>query len=302
MHTLFVREHNHWAASLASIPWLSDEGRYQLARSIVAAEMQAITYNEFLPVLLGPGRLAPYQGHDPEVDPGIANAFSTACYRVGHTMLSATLQRLDGDLQEIPAGHISLAGSFFNPAEIVAHGIEPLLRGLAHQRAQRVDTRIVDPVRNFLFGPPGSGGFDLGSLNIQRGRDHGLPGYNQLRVDYGLAPRANVFQVTSDAALAAALDAVYGDVDEVDAWVGALAEDHLPGAMVGELVAAVLADQFERLRDGDPFWYQSSMSPTMVRFVERQTLARIIRRNTTVGREIPEDVFHARANGAHLFH
>ena len=33
------------------------------------------------------------------------------------------------------------------------------------------DVRRVDDVRNFLFGPPGVGGFDLASLNIQRRRD-----------------------------------------------------------------------------------------------------------------------------------
>jgi len=289
-HTLFVREHNHWADAFSSMG-LGDESAYQFARQIVGAELQAITYREFLPVLLGKHPVPPYTGYKPGVNPGIENAFSTAAYRVGHTMLSETLLRLDASLAPIPAGNISLASSFFNPQEILDHGIDPILRGLARQRAQRVDTRLVDPVRNFLFGPPGAGGFDLSSLNIQRGRDHGLPGYNQMRADYGLAPKASFAEVTSDAATAAALQSVYGDVNEIDAWVGALAEDHRPGAMVGELVRAVLRDQFTRVRDGDRFWYQNALTVPLQRFVERQTLARIIRRNTAVGDELQANVF-----------
>jgi len=297
VHTLFVREHNRWADIFSAFPSASDELAYLLAREIVGAEMQAITYREFLPVLLGPDALADYTGYDPAVNPGIENAFSTAAYRVGHTMLSETLLRLDRDLNEIPAGNISLADSFFQPQEIIDNGIDPILRGLAKQKAQLVDTKIVDPVRNFLFGPPGAGGFDLASLNIQRGRDHGLPSYNQMRVDYGLAPKADFADVTSDAALAAGLASVYADVDSIDPWVGALAEDHLPGAMVGELIKTVLADQFERLRDGDRYWYQNTMSPMAQRFIERQTLSRIIRRNTGIRRELQPDAFRVPAPG-----
>ena len=67
------------------------------------------------------------------------------------------------------------------------------------------------------------------------------------------------------------------------------------GGHVGETFRAILVDQFTRLRDGDRFWYQSYLRPRLVRRIERQTLARIIRRNTTIGREIGTDVFQAPA-------
>jgi hypothetical protein len=98
---------------------------------------------------------------------------------------------------------------------------------------------------------------DLVAINIQRGRDHGLPDYNTLRVAYGLSPVTSFADITLDTTLQAQLAAMYGDVDNLDAWVGGLAEDHLPSASVGPLVHASMVDQFTRLRDGDRFFYAS---------------------------------------------
>ncbi len=95
-----------------------------------------------------------------------------------------------------------------------------MLRGLARQRAQEIDPFVVDAVRNFLFGPPGAGGFDLAALNIQRGRDHGLPSYNQARVEYGLAPVQTFADLTTNPAVQARLASVYATVEEVDALGG----------------------------------------------------------------------------------
>lgn len=294
IQTLFVREHNVWAddARRRNPTW-SDEQIYQHARAIVGAEMQAITYREFLPVLLGPNALRPYRGYQPRVDAGVENAFATAAYRLGHSLLSPSLLRLGPNRQPIAQGALPLASAFFNQPALTSVGIEPYLRGLAAQRAQELDNQLVDGVRNFLFGPPGAGGFDLASLNIQRGRDHGLPGYNQLRADVGL-PRVESFdEISSDPAVRAKLAAVYTSVDDVDAWVGGLAEDHVPGAMVGETFFTVLRDQFERLRDGDRFWYESYLPADLLRLVRSQTLAQIIRRNTAIRGELQDNVFLA---------
>jgi hypothetical protein len=295
MQTLFMREHNYWARRIASVsPGASDEEIYKCARALVGAEIQHINYDEFLPVLLGPSAISTYSGFQPDVNPGVDTLFSTACYRFGHSMLSPTLLRLDSNLQTIPAGNLPLANTFFNPNEIIANGgIDPLLRGLAHQVAQEIDTMLVDGVRNFLFGPPGAGGFDLASLNIQRGRDHGLPSYNRARFDYGLAVKHSFAEVSSDPLVQARLATAYASVDDVDVWVGGLAEDHVPGALVGELVFTVLKTQFQRARDGDAFWYETYLSPSMVSLVQRQRLSDIIRRNTSIGAEIPDNVFIA---------
>ena len=174
MHTLFVREHNRLCDEIfGENPDFTDEDIYQYARKIIGAQMQIITYNEFLPFLLGPDALPPYEGYNPEVNPGIANEFAAAAFRFGHSMLSPALLRVNKAGKDLVA--TSLKDAFFNPLLIhQGGGISPLLLGLAFEQAQEVDNKIVSGVRNFLFGEPGQGGFDLASLNIQRGRDHGL--------------------------------------------------------------------------------------------------------------------------------
>ncbi|MDH5427270.1 MAG: peroxiredoxin [Nitrospirota bacterium] len=293
MHTLFMREHNRVAARIHHrFPQLGDDAIYEAARAWVGAVIQVITYQEFLPMLLGPDALQPYTGYKREVNPGIATEFSTAAYRVGHTLLSPVLLRLQQNGQPIPEGNLPLREAFLVPWRLTNEGgIEPVLRGLATNRAQEIDTYVIDDVRNFLFGPPGSGGFDLASLNLQRGRDHGIPSYNDVRLALGLTPALTFADITSEPEVQQHLKAVYGQVELVDLWIGALAEDHRPGAMVGELIYTILVDQFERLRDGDRFFYLNAFPHYQIRILEATTLADVIRRNTTIGREIQNNVF-----------
>jgi peroxidase len=294
MHTLFVREHNRLATEMATNdPSLTGEQIYHEARRIVGALMQVITYNEFLPALLGHSALSPYAGYRVSSSPAISNEFSTAIYRFGHSALSPTLLRLDGTLAPIPEGNLALKDAFFRPDRIVNEGgIEPLLRGLASQACSPVDMELVDDVRNMLFGSPGAGGFDLASLNIQRGRDHGLASYNAMREVMGLAPRADFAEVSSDLHVQTRLASVYSDVDDIDLWVGVLAEDPFNDGHVGELAFQVIRRQFERLRDGDRYWYLRLFSGPEIAELESTTLADVIRRNTSIGSEIGDDVFH----------
>ena len=85
------------------------------------------------------------------------------------------------------------------------------------------------------------------------------------------------------------------DVNDIDLWSGGLAEDHVAGALVGETFHAIMADQFTRLRDGDRFWYQNdpffTSDPDLMAEVEATTLSAVIRRNTHIGDELPDDAF-----------
>ncbi|WP_406694128.1 peroxidase family protein [Singulisphaera sp. Ch08] len=282
LQTLFVREHNRIADSLRQTnPGMDDETIYQTARARVIGELQAITYNEWLPALLGPGALKPYRDYDPTVNPGIANEFSTAAFRFGHSLLGDDVEFLDGNGQPI-ADEVSLSDAFSNPALLQTHGIEPLLKYLSSDPSSELDSTIVNSVRNFLFGSPGAGGFDLASLNIQRGRDHGLADYNSMRAAFGLARVTSFGEISSDLDVQVKLQALYGSVDKIDAWVGALAEDHVPNSSTGPLIRAVLIDQFTRLRDGDRFWYQRAFSDSTLRDIDQTSLTDVIRRDSNL--------------------
>jgi hypothetical protein len=179
-----------------------------------------------------------------------------------------------------------LAEAFFNPEYLFAEefgGIETVLRGLASQRGQEVDPFLVDDIRNLLFGPVG---FDLAALNMQRGRDHGLPGYAEMRrIMFGdKIDGWNDLGGIMMAGVADLLNDVYDDVDDVDLWVGGLAEAHVNGGMLGQLFSAIISGQFEFLRTGDRFWYQNDMfEETWMAFVESSTLSAIMARNGVSG-------------------
>jgi peroxidase len=292
LHALFIREHNYWATQLAlDNPGWTDEQLYQRARKIVAAEIQVITYREFLPAILGPDPLPDYQGFQESVDPQIDTLFSTAAYRVGHTMVGTQLLRLQPNGQPIPEGNLPVRDAFFQPGTLVNEGgVDPLFRGLAANRMQTVDTQLVDDLRNFLFGPPGAGGFDLASLNIQRGRDHGLTDYNSVREAFGFDRVTQFGQITSDVVRQADLAAAYASVDDIDPWVGLLSEDYVPGSVTGPTLRAILIDQFARLRDGDRFYFHND--PSLIPLfpvLEATRLSQVIARNS--GADLQDNVF-----------
>ena len=280
LQTLFVREHNYQAGRIAAAnPKLTDEQIYQRTRSIVIAEIQAITYNEWLPSLLGQGAIDKFTRYNPAVNPGISNEFATAAFRFGHSLLGDDIEFLDNN-GLATRDSVSLSHAFFNPDLVKETGIDSILKYLSSDPSSEVDTEVVDSVRNFLFGPPGSGGLDLASLNIQRGRDHGLADYNTTREAIGL-PRVTSFsEITSHPELAAKLQSLYGTVDNVDLWVGGLAEDHVVGSSLGKTFQTIIVDQFKRLRDGDRFWYQNQFSGKELASLQRTSLSDIIERNT----------------------
>lgn len=307
IQALFMREHNRLAEEIAmSNPSLSGEEIYQRARRIVGAHIQAITYNEFLPLLLGPDALPPYSGYDDSINSGVVNSFSSAAFRVGHTFLDPKIPLVDTHGEEV--GAVALKDAFFvRPDRFAELGIDPIqsgidliLRGFATRKHQRVDPLIIDDVRNFLFVdslPTGTpriqgAGLDLVSLNIQRGRDHGLPDYNEMREALGLGRNESFSDINKDPEVQRKLREVYETTDDMDIWSAGIAEGRHGESMLGELFHTIVSHQFRVLRDGDRFWYQRILSAEELRRVEETKLADIIRRNTGIaGEEIGDNVF-----------
>ncbi len=283
-HTLFVREHNRLCNEVyLDDPTLTDEQIYQKVRKIVGGLINAIIYEEWLPSM---GVTIPaYSGYDPTVHPGIMNIFAGAAFRMGHSLLTSDIPRLDNDGNPIPEGNILLRDAFFNPLRIIDEGgIDPLFKGMAQQTQQNFDCQVIDDVRNFLFGEPGSGGLDLASININRGRERGFADYNTIRTDFGLAPVNSFIEINSNPTIAADLATVYSDVNSIDAWVGMLSEEHLPNSLFGPLVNKIMEIQFTNLRDGDRFYYENDPGLTQEEKAEIKStkLVDIILRNTGI--------------------
>jgi peroxidase len=281
--TLFMREHNSWVAQLQQQhPSWSGDQLYDMARAITTAEYQEIVYREYLPVLIGPA-LGPYHGYSADVNPQVTQEFSTAAFRAGHSQVSDTQTGLDN------AGKVvftqPLDKAFFNtPQQDEANGFDPLLRGISADSSQATDVYSVATLRNLLFAPLVGGDvdqIDLIAIDIQRERDAGLGSLNQTRAALGLPTYASFAQLTDDPILRRDLATVYGSIDNLDLFMGGLAEKHAPGARVGRTFQSIIAAQFEALRAGDRFFWQNQAwdQPTRT-MLGSATLATLIKRNT----------------------
>jgi hypothetical protein len=379
-HTLFAREHNRIVDDLsARFPNLSEEDKFQIARRVVIAEIQRITYEEWLPAL--GVNLPAYTGYRSTVNASLTNEFATATYRA-HSMIhgefeletdldrysASTLQALEDLGVELAVEDdeieiaIPLNLAFFNPDLLEQVQLGPMLQGIGLESQYKNDHEIDNQLRSVLFRVPVSGNpecldgpglpecfngvVDLGAIDVERGRDHGLPSYNRLRQALGLPARTSFTQITGESTdrfptgldvddidslditrlialdganveidsdlaeaipvtgirrstLAARLRAIFGTVDNLDAFTGVLVERHVAGADFGETMRAAWARQFRDLRDGDRFFYlnqQSTLDQIRNQFgVDyRRNLGDIIALNTDLARdELAPNVFFA---------
>lgn len=293
-HTLFVREHNRLCDELVEkFPSWPDEKIYHHARKIVIGQIQSIVYDEWLPAM--GVHLPEYQGYRANVNPAIFNVFSAAAFRLGHTLLSPVIKRMGPNGETISQDNIGLRDAFFQPLEVVrAGGLDPYFKGMGAQIQQDLDCKIIDDVRNFLFGAPGAGGLDLASINIMRGRERGLPDYNQIRRDIGLPAVTDFAQICSNPDLNISLEELYESVDHIDPWVGMLAEDHMPESLFGPTIMKIMELQFEALRDGDRFYYEidPGLDQEEIQEIKSTLFSDIIRRNTDI-KLMQDNVFFA---------
>ena len=305
MHTLWVREHNRVASILrSSNPQNSSDEIFQTARNIIIAMIQKITYKDYLPIIFGDrfADLVPaYSGYNSEVDPNIPNAFATAAYRFGHSQIQPLFERLDENYESIPAGPLPLVDAFFDITQFTKNGgTDPMLRGLLTRNARLVDEFLNSILTSRLFSSGASvPGLDLAALNIQRGRDHGLPRY--LTWKQWASERCGVESEFRNQLTQIHLLQAYGSLNNVDLFVGGLAEEPLPGGVVGAVFACIFANTFVPVRDGDRFYYENPVGPSPLfdtaqrAEIEKATLSRIICDNTDLN-EVQPNAFMANQN------
>ena len=296
-HTIFVREHNRLCEELAAQhPSWNDERLYQRARKINGGILQSIVYNEWLPTI---GiNLPAYTGYKNTTDVRIMNVFAGAAFQISNTLINSNLIRMDYDGGELSQGNISIGDAFFNPL-VVAYvdGIDPYIKGMATQIQQDLDCKMIDEVRNFEYKQSETiKGTDKAAVTITRGRDLGLPSYNQVRSDLGLPVYRSFENLTNNIEARNIMHNLYGDINECDAWVGMLSENHLSNSIFGQVTSMVIERQFQALRDGDRYYYENDPLLDLYRNeIEATTLSDVVMRNTGIDLMQP-NVFSAMAH------
>ena len=331
MHTLWVREHNRIARILKAINshW-SDEVLYQETRKIIGALHQRIVYSEYAPELLGHfvfDRLVPkYRGYDETVNAGIINEFATAAYRMGHSQLRNTLNRLNDNYQLIDS--FRFRDAFFQPhryllnpdGSVSKNNFDNLLRSLLEQNSQFIDRFVSDELTNHLFEPRTSDGtqtgpgLDLASLNIQRGRDHGLRPYIDYRT-YALTKLKQmdipIPQLIMSVENKIKIALVYGSIAQCDLWVCGLLETRLEvafpvsqrtGGQLGPTFSVIVAEQLIRSRDGDRFFYQNPgiFISQQLNQIDKVTLSAVICANSQISNIQPKAFLDSNRNNPRI--
>ncbi|KAI7790631.1 putative eosinophil peroxidase-like [Triplophysa rosa] len=304
LHTLFLREHNRLAAELRQLnPHWGPDTLYQEARKILGAVHQVLTWDHYLPHILGRSAhlslVSTYKGYEPTADPSISNVFSTAAFRFAHVTVHPLVNRLGPHYRwnpEHPA--LPLHHSLFASWRLVHEGgVDPVLRGLllSSAKLQTADQMMIEELTERLFQAQGGLPLDLAALNLQRGRDHGLQGYSAWRELCGLAVPVNesdLAGIVGNEVLAKKLLRLYGTARNMDVWVGGISEGAVTGGRVGPLLACLIAKQFTALRDGDRFWWQNDgvFSSSQRDALQTVSLSAIICDNTHI-RLVPSDPF-----------
>ncbi|XP_054156555.1 peroxidase-like isoform X2 [Oppia nitens] len=293
VHNLLLREHNRIAGILLALnPNWSDEIVYQEARRIVAAEIQHITYNEWAPLIIGRTVMKEFQilpksygytfDYDPKLNPNIINSFATAAYRF-HTLIQGFIELMNSKGQVTE--RLQLRNVFNNPKSLYREGAyDEYLLGYTAEPTQTFDKFFTNELTEHLFEEHNTGfGMDLIALNLQRGREHGLPGYNEYRKICGMNAIRSFQELDTvmQSGSAQTFSKLYKTVDDIDLFIAGNHEKRLPDAVVGPTFACILAEQHRRNKLGDRFWYENgdmahSFSEEQLREIRKTSLSRLI--------------------------
>ncbi|XP_055345760.1 peroxidase-like [Paramacrobiotus metropolitanus] len=309
IHTILVRYHNAIASFLANyLPSWSDELIYQEARKFVVAVYQVVIYKEFLPAILGElrsseGREHPLQllqdgffsGYDETSDPHVLNEFTTAAFRL-HTLLGPNVPRLlfvTGDPEETST---TLSSQFNNQTLLYEDGsADSILSGMLEESSMVFDGHHSEEIRGRLFRGDLPFGLDLFAIDIQRGRDHGIGTYNDLREACGFG-RASEFAELEDMIpepSVALLHKLYMSVDDIDLMVGGVLETPTsPDSDVGPTFACIITMEFHNRRVSDRYWHENpdQFTSDQLDQLRQVTMAEIICQTTAL-RHVPSNAF-----------
>ena len=296
LHTLFASEHNAVCDHLKThYPAWDDNRLFNVARLINAAVMAKIHSVEWTPAILPNPALdaalnanwyglltnflrkrkdrktvADINVRNPEMGGIVGNPIDkhgapfglseefVEVYRL-HSLLPETLRlrRHDGStaVEQVPFHSTRQSGS----AKIThRYSIADLFLSFGNQNPGQL---VLNNYPRFLqeLSIPGNPFFDMGTVDILRARERGVPRYNEFRRQLGLHPIRSVDELTDDTAEVMKIKALYGDgpqaVEDIDLLVGTLAEGHRPlGFGFGETMFQIFILNAARRLQADRFY------------------------------------------------
>ncbi|MFM9883087.1 MAG: peroxidase family protein, partial [Burkholderiales bacterium] len=172
-----------------ALDW-NGERLFQAARFGTEMQYQHLVFEEFARKVQPQVDIffAPTQVYDTAINPAIVAEFAHVVYRFGHSLLPDTVDRFDADFSLVgtDAAQIGLIEAFLNPLEFTASGADDvaaasaIIRGVTRQIGNEIDEFVTEAVRNNLLGLP----LDLAAINLARGRDTGVPSFNDARAEF----------------------------------------------------------------------------------------------------------------------
>jgi peroxidase len=297
--TILMREHNRIARGLQEITDWDDETLFQEARKIVGAIMEVITYQEWLPVILGEEVMnhfglsvlppSEFTEYNPDLDFSTSAEFTTAAMRaVGHSLISdkTVLSYFNGTIEPYP-----LKDTYFWNQAVIDGRMDAIIRGTVTQPCSAPDIYMDDVIRNYFGRFTEPVGLDLPAVDIMRGRDHGVASYVSFRKWCGDSLGAEEQEGISFDSLtslgimtaynANKLSQVYSTPEDIDLYTGMLMETPLPGAMIGATGACIWGREFHRKKYGDRYYFEhegqsGSFSSEQLSSLKQMTLARVL--------------------------
>ncbi|XP_023294043.2 peroxidase isoform X1 [Lucilia cuprina] len=274
LQTIFVREHNRLAKILSQInPHYSDERIFQVARKINIAQYQKITFYDWLPLILGPmyslaNRLiysiSPYEyvnDYDRNLDPAPFAEYAASAFRYIHQSIPGWFSMVSSGRNSNQTMRLSDYFDRQDSMKLLMEGnnFDSLIRGLATQLEKRADGNVDREIKHHFdrkfFDEFGT---DLKAIDIQRGRDYGLPSYNDYREQCGLARAyqwSDFINEISEEKIEL-LKKFYSSPNDIDLTIGGSYENHSGDSMLGPTFQCIIGKQFFKIRAADRFFYE----------------------------------------------
>ena len=140
------------------------------------------------------------------------------------------------------------------------------------------------------------------ALNVNRGRDHGLPPYVKFREACGAKPASRFSDLldTISPDRIIILKGVYDNAKDIDLFAGAMNEFPTKGSVLGFTFTCILREQFRRLRAGDRFWYErkheNGFNMDQLTEIRKVTMGRVFCDNVGLTQFVPPNAFEVTPN------